>query len=158
MNMPAEVAEAVRPLFEILPLEEAMTQLVVTEGATQDQIDAVALVLQHPAVAEHPPLQAGLWLYVDELDRSHQISQGINDSTGSYWHGLMHRREGDFGNSHYWFSRTGHHPAMDRIEGYDPHDLIDDVAERRDAAPQDLIDLQRREWAELFAWCAEQAV
>ena len=41
---------------------------------------------------------AGLWLYHDFLDESHRISQEIETPTGSYWHGLMHRREGDFGN------------------------------------------------------------
>src|SRR5437868_2895832 len=41
---------------------------------------------------------AGLWLYHDYLDESHRISQEIETQTGSYWHGLMHRREPDFSN------------------------------------------------------------
>src|SRR5262245_30533650 len=36
---------------------------------------------------------AGLWLYHDFLDESHQISQDLAGPTGAYWHGLMHRRE-----------------------------------------------------------------
>lgn len=56
--------------------------------------------------------QAGLWLRHDFLDESHTISQGILNTTGSYWHGLMHRREGDYWNSKYWFRRVGEHPVF----------------------------------------------
>ena len=53
---------------------------------------------------------AGLWLYFDLLDESHRVSQTLTCSSGSYWHGMMHRREGDFGNAQYWFRRVGRHP------------------------------------------------
>ena len=55
---------------------------------------------------------SGLWLRFDFLDESHQLSQEIETPTGSYWHAIMHRREGDYGNSKYWLRRAGHHPAM----------------------------------------------
>jgi hypothetical protein len=32
---------------------------------------------------------AGLWLLYDFLDESHTISQDIDTSTGSYWHGVI---------------------------------------------------------------------
>src|SRR5262249_8470521 len=44
---------------------------------------------------------AGLWLYHDFLEESHTLSQEIHSTTGSYWHGLMHRREPDYSNAKY---------------------------------------------------------
>lgn len=58
---------------------------------------------------------AGLWLYHDYLDVSHEISRTIETPTGSYWHGLMHRREPDFANSKYWFRRVGLHPVFPQL-------------------------------------------
>ncbi|MBL8830309.1 MAG: hypothetical protein JNM18_25250 [Planctomycetaceae bacterium] len=58
---------------------------------------------------------AGLWLRFNELDESHRISQELHSSTGSYWHAIMHRREGDFGNSKFWFRQTGQHPVLDHL-------------------------------------------
>jgi hypothetical protein len=55
---------------------------------------------------------AGLWLMYDHLDKSHTISQSIDTPAGSYWHGIMHRREGDFDNAKYWFRRVGTHPIF----------------------------------------------
>ncbi len=58
-------------------------------------------------------LIAGLHLRNDSLDRSHSYAQQIeHDPTGAYWHGIMHRMEGDYGNAKYWFMRTGRHPVM----------------------------------------------
>jgi len=45
---------------------------------------------------------AGLWLLHGYLDESHEISQALKTSEGSFWHGVMHRIERDFWNSKYW--------------------------------------------------------
>jgi hypothetical protein len=58
---------------------------------------------------------AGLWLYHDFLDESHTISQSIDTTTGSYGHGIMHRREPDFSNAGYWFRRVGNHPIFEPL-------------------------------------------
>ncbi|MFS0723336.1 hypothetical protein [Paenibacillus sp. 1P07SE] len=60
-------------------------------------------------------IQSGLHLWNDSLDRSHTLSQDMHHPTGSYWHGIMHRMEGDFSNSKYWMRQTGDHPAMTEL-------------------------------------------
>ena len=73
------------------------------------------------AILEKVPNQRGneclsaLWLIAGDIDRSHSISQEISNSEGSFLHGIMHRREGDFGNAKYWFRRVGDHPVIDQI-------------------------------------------
>jgi len=173
MNVADGIDKALEPLFEKLPLKRAMGQLVVTEGASPELIQTVEQVLQHNALAHRPELAAGLWLYVDELDRSHRISQDMPSPTGSFWHGIMHRREGDFSNSHYWFRKVGEHAAFSKIGmaggpagsgttvgEYDPHNFIDRVerAHTEGITAPDLVAMQRHEWMSLFEWCARQAV
>ena len=60
-------------------------------------------------------VQSGLLLWNDALDASHTISQNIESRTGSYWHGIMHRREPDYSNSKYWFRRVGVHPIFPEL-------------------------------------------
>ena len=52
-----------------------------------------------------------LWLY-GFLHEAHKIVQENRSVEGSYWHGLVHRSEGDFSNSLYWFGRVGRHPIF----------------------------------------------
>lgn len=171
-SLPEPLEHLLRPIFEAVPLERAMGSLVVSSPSCESSLRTKLEALQsHAAMRSHPDLMAGLWLYVDELDRSHQISQGIDSSTGSYWHGIMHRREGDFSNSHYWFRKVGRHPAMSRIDmagggagagtdvgHYDPHAFIDraEAAHHAGKAPTELVALQRHEWLALFEWCAQR--
>lgn len=63
-----------------------------------------------PAAAQG--LISALWLYHDFLDESHTISQSIATPSGSYLHGVMHRREGDFENAKYWFRQVVDHDVF----------------------------------------------
>ena len=149
MNLPDSIAAACAPLFDRVPLEEAMPRLV---GSEPKHTELVESILNDPAVAAKPPLAAALWLYVDDLDRSHKVSQGIEDETGSYWHAIMHRREGDFNNSRYWMRRAASHPLM---ESLDSVSLVDDVESATEYDSQ-LVERQRAEWLALFEWCAQR--
>ena len=127
---------------------------------------------------------AGLWLRHDFLDESHRISQDIETPAGSFWHGIMHRREGDFDNAKYWFRRVGRHPIFERL-AQSAHDLAADRKAGPDAAylirqadwdPFAFVDLcqhaqtgklplealaksiQLREWELLFDYCYRLAI
>jgi hypothetical protein len=118
---------------------------------------------------------AGLHLYFDDLDGSHRSSQELPTPEGSFWHGIMHRREGDFWNAKYWFRRVGRHPAFAeivrlvaerRIDGtaageWDPFAFVDRVEEcstGRSGAEQACRETQRAEWDALFRHCYDAAV
>ena len=154
LTLPEEIAAACAPLFEAVPFEMAMGRLV---GSAPQHTETVQQILKDPALARRPALAAGLWLYVDDLDRSHTVSQGLDDATGAYWHGIMHRREGDFSNSHYWMRQTRSHPLRREHPELNPDALIDAVAAARGSDPADLVAQQREEWKTLFEWCAAQA-
>jgi hypothetical protein len=126
---------------------------------------------------------AGVCLLHDFLDLSHTISQSITTPTGSYWHGIMHRREGDFSNAKYWFRRVGEHPVFQPLAeqiqtqvsqyadlrpliadgGWDPYAMVDacQASQAEQANPTSLEicrDVQQWEWELLFHYCYDRAV
>ena len=172
--LPETLDEVLPPVFESLPLERAMSRLVVEgSGSHPEAAERVAEAVASPAVRDRPDLIAGLWLYVDELDKAHVASQELETPTGSYWHAIVHRREADFDNARYWFRRVAKHPAMDLIDltgggagsgtavaAYDPVALVNQVErahERGDLSNPALISGQNKEWKALFGWCVQQA-
>ncbi len=69
-------------------------------------------------------LVRALLLYAaDALDECHQIFQEVDTFAGSYGHGMMHRREGDFWNANYWFRHAGRAPVGIFDSGFDPVQL-----------------------------------
>ena len=60
--------------------------------------------------------RAGLWLAFDFFEESHAISQDLDTPEGSFWHGILHRREPDPANAKYWFHRVGRHPVLAELE------------------------------------------
>jgi hypothetical protein len=78
------------------------------------------LIEEHLQIATHPPetepqLRAAALLWHDHLNESHAISQNLPGPSGSFLHGIMHRREPDYTNAKYWFHRVGQHQAFPDI-------------------------------------------
>ena len=85
------------------------------EGAlTPAQLDSLLSKALPPAStkAVRALFSAGAYLWHDHLDEAHSISQEIETADGSLLHGIMHRREPDYGNAKYWFRRVGAHPSF----------------------------------------------
>ncbi len=104
------------------------------DGGSVDE----ALSLQIKRIVEQERLidggvLAGLHLLAGDLEASHQISQSLETPEGSFWHAIMHRREGDFSNAKYWFRRVGRHQVLDLLAGTDYGDPITFVDRCREA-------------------------
>jgi hypothetical protein len=61
-----------------------------------------------------------LWYAVDALAEAHEVFQEEAGFLGSYCHGMMHRREGDFWNANYWFRSAGKVPEGLFEHPFDP--------------------------------------
>jgi hypothetical protein len=170
--------------------DTAYTALVPDREGSTEARDALELIkpleVTSPPAADPEEAKAavsGLWLWHDFLDTSHTLSQSIETPSGSFWHAIMHRREGDFSNAKYWYRRVGSHPALRTIaarinvlteslpadktlfrltaNGFDPFalvDLVETVHRSSDHPHRSLaISLQTLEWQTLFETCIRAA-
>jgi hypothetical protein len=142
--------------------------------AALDDLDEAALFggrgARDPSAVES--LRGGLWLLHDFMDEAHRIVQDVETKGGSYWHGIVHRREPDAGNAAYWFGRVGEHPIFEEL-GRDAQAIGDGIAalgrlveggrfrprrfielatgtEPDDRTREALLAIARREWELLF--------
>jgi hypothetical protein len=128
-------------------------------------------------------MMAGLWLWHDWLGESHTISQNLHSPSGSFWHAIMHRREGDFSNAKYWYARCANQRVLTSLNakasailnplpadksllrltanGWNANAFVDFVEQLHDR-PNDphyrlAVTLQRLEWQALFDDCTRAA-
>ncbi|MBV9128359.1 MAG: hypothetical protein JO117_09765 [Verrucomicrobia bacterium] len=59
-----------------------------------------------------PLVRAALFYFLNALPESHAILQKAEGDVAAYWHGMVHRREGDFDNARYWMRRAGEQPTF----------------------------------------------
>lgn len=174
-----------------IDVDTAYSKLVPGREGSAEAHDALELVkpagVTTPApvhLDEATAAVSGLWLWHDFLDTSHTLSQSIQTPTGSFWHAIMHRREGDFANAKYWYRRVGTHVALRTIaarinvlteslpadklifrltaNGFDPFalvDLVEAVHDSQDHPHRQLaVSVQKLEWQTLFETCIRSAV
>jgi len=160
---------------ELLAEEDLLLRLRPAEPGSPDALRRIRAADENEmtggavlADATYPRLiRAGLLYAYDAIDESHRIVQDIANNQASYWHGMLHRREGDFENSRYWFRRTGPlgvfaemharasevSPLMGRQENWDPYLLVGQCEQARfggDVDQKELIALQRIEFEVMF--------
>jgi len=169
----------------LMPLVNTDRQMPLDAGspdrAKRDELQrlTIATAFEHAQVTDESMAQcclAGVWLLYDFLDESHTISQGISTSGGSYWHAIMHRREGDFSNAKYWFRKVGEHEVFARLaeevselEGnpapggatWDPFAFVDRTEQALRTGDESELKMcllmQHLEWQTLFDHCYRQA-
>jgi hypothetical protein len=152
----------------------AYEQLVVEGGTPPRAHELLDGIKAEQLFAKSPPssaaaqaVLAGLWLWNDGLDECHRIVQNAPDekweATYAFWHAIMHRREGDFSNSKYWYARAGAHPVLDDLSndrnaiiGPKLVDLVRSVHNQpKDDRYQSAIAMQKLEWKMLMEYCAK---
>jgi len=98
---PAELGPETRPgTMSLEKLDQDLAPLLESSNLSADRQRAIRSLLL---------------LWHDHLEASHEIAQSIDNPDGAFVHGIMHRREPDFGNAAYWFRRVGRHPAFSRL-------------------------------------------
>jgi hypothetical protein len=115
-------------------------------------------------------VRGGLFYALDAIDEAHKIFQESPGDLGAYWHGMIHRREGDFDNARYWFRRAGvlpifselqsaacaHSAVMARQSNWDPYLFTGQCEQARFGETEtlkELAALQRIEFEGLFDYC-----
>lgn len=178
-----EFYAGVAPSLKALPLVHSRSEhprSVIKELQTVALEDLLGTNVADRLMAQ--AVRAGLLLVADAWNEAHEVAQDLDTVEGSYWHGIVHRREPDAGNAKYWFRRVGTHPVFARLGewdrrlpssakqvfdtiipsgAWDPFAFIDVCTGNADAASSDpypaLVAIQAREIRLLLDYCIRNA-
>ena len=157
INEIVQKLDARQPLPPLAPEKEWDSELTkqIQASSTSDLFDGRALKDSSLANA----VKSALLLWNDALDDSHDISQGVRSKTGSYWHGIMHRREPDYSNSKYWFARVGSHPIFPALRARVLDILKADPSQSAHLARYAEVIEQNDNWnaPQFIDWCQDAA-
>ena len=104
-----------RTLDDPLPKEPTDYEIVIrVREADEARIFGAHALLPDAPV---PLVRAGLFYYHNALEDSHKEAAKSSGDIAAYWHGMVHRREGDFDNARYWMRRAGEQPVFQEMQG-----------------------------------------
>lgn len=102
-------------------------------------------------------VKAGMHCWNDDIALCHELAQAHETPDGNYWHAILHRREGDLGNSLYWYRRIPQHPVVAQMEkqfpGWSPKKFIDDIEAAGDSPTSPFEEMQAAEMKLLLEHC-----
>lgn len=162
-----------RTLDDPLPKEPTDYELVIRLRETDDGklFDGAPLQPGAPVGL----VRAALFYYHNALEDSHKEAAKDEGDIAAYWHGMVHRREGDFENARYWMRRAGEQPVfpemhsratdatphMGRQGKWDPFlfvHLCEQYKYGETEYQKEIAQLQRVEFAVMFDYVWRQCV
>jgi len=150
-NYPKAVREFLLPGGRSMPLDAGLPDAAVEARLARLKIDDLVDGEEPNDRSMAEACLAGLWLLHNQLDRSHGLSQEIHTPTGSLWHAIMHRREGDYDNAKYWLRQVGDHPIYAQLQKaaqveFGPQKKPRITDSTHDFAPLDVMSLVEGDW------------
>ena len=150
-------------LEKLTPSEPLSTALLLRIRAADDAALSGGKTVGH--AGNFALVRGGLFYAIDALDEAHAFFQDAKGDLGAYWHGMMHRREGDFDNARYWYRRAGVLPCfaalhraasefsadMARQANWDPYLLTGECEQARFGAEELVGEMQKLQRAEFDA-------